>query len=553
MSADLVLRGGRVFTGRASDGLGRAVAIGGGQVLAVGHDDLADLVGPRTRVVDLRGRLVVPGLHDAHTHLLGGALTEEALDLREARCDDDLARPVAARIAERGAQEWVLGRGWDADLWEGGRWPGRAALDAVAPRTPVLLRRRDGHAALCNGAALRLAGITRDTPDPPGGALPKHSDGEPTGLLLEDPALELVSRLVPPASRAAQERALERLAARCARLGITSVQDDPSFDEALAPAAVYAKLLAAGKLPLRVQLWRRLGRAADALASDEAALAASGAPERRVAFGLLKGYLDGSLGSRTALLFQPYCDAPSAGTGIPVTPPELLVERARAAHRRGHQVGLHAIGDRAAALALDVFEAVAASEGLDSVRARRHRIEHAQLVRPEDVARLGRLCAVASVQPIHLASDLRIAESRLGAHRCASCGYPWRSFADREEAQGSTLAFGTDYPVEPLDPLPNLACAVSRRSPREPGLPPTSPKTFEPNQAVSLAEALEAYTSGSARACHREAWLGQLAPGFAADLAVFSADLFELPPSDWPALRCDLTVVDGQVVWEAVG
>lgn len=538
--ADLVLAGGTVFTG---DGVCRAVALRGGVVVAAGGDEVArDWTGRATRVVSLEGRAALPGLHDAHTHLLGGALAMDALDLLGARSDDDLARAVAARVAARGPREWVLGRGWDADLFPGGRWPTRAALDAVAPATPVLLRRRDGHAALANGAALRLGGIDARTPDPPGGQLLRDARGEPTGILLEDPALELVSKRVPTPTLDAQTRALEGALARLAALGITSVQDDPSFDETLAPAAAYAALHARGLLTARVSLWRRLERPLEALEEDERALDATGVPRALLAFGLLKGYLDGSLGSRTALLEAPYeDDCGHANVGLPLLDPETAIARVRQAHRSGRQVGLHAIGDLAVARALDAYEAVAREAGPTSLRAARHRVEHAQVFRPGDVERLARLGVVASVQPIHLASDLRIAEERLGPARCAHA-YPWRALAD----QGALVAFGTDFPVEPLDPWPNVACAVTRRSPREPDLP-----AFWPDQALTLHEALTAYTLGAARAAHREAWLGRLAPGYAADVVVLSRDPFAIPADELPGVEAVMTIVGGRVVHES--
>lgn len=537
-AADLVLAGGTVFTG---DAVCSAVALRGGVVVAAGGDEVARAwTGPATRVVSLAGRAALPGLHDAHTHLLGGALAMDALDLLDARSDDDLARAVAARLAARGPGEWVLGRGWDADLFPGGRWPTRAALDAVAPDTPVLLRRRDGHAALANAAALRLAGIDARTPDPPGGQILRDARGEATGLLLEDPALELVSKRAPTPTLEAQTRALERGLARLAALGITSVQDDPSFDETLRPAAAYAALHARGLLTARVSLWRRLERPLAALEEDERALAATGTPRALLAFGLLKGYLDGSLGSRTALLEAPYHDD-CAHAGLPLLDPETATSRVLTAHRSGRQVGLHAIGDLALARALDAYEAVAREAGPTSLRAARHRVEHAQVFRPGDVERLARLGVVASVQPIHLASDLRIAEERLGAARCAHA-YPWRALVD----QGALVAFGTDFPVEPLDPLPNVACAVTRRSPREPHLP-----AFWPAQGLTLQEALAAYTVGAARAAHREAWLGRLAPGYAADVVVLSRDPFAVAPDELPTVEAVLTIMGGRVVYEA--
>lgn len=537
--ADLVLRGGRVFTGA---GWARALAVRAGRVLlAGGEEQVAPLVGRGTRVVELAGRLLTPGLHDAHTHLLGGALTEEQLDLSGVRSSEELAARVAARIADRGPEGWVLGRGWDADELPGGGWPARADLDRVSPRTPALLRRRDGHAALANSEALRRAGLGPGTPDPPGGRLLRLPTGELSGILLEDPALELVSRLLPPATSAEKEHAAERLCSRAASLGITSLEDDPSFDASLQAERVYGALWGRGRLPVRVRIWRKLGRPEDELRAEDEVLAGSGVPAGRVAFGLMKGYLDGSLGSRTALLEAPYADAPELGGGVPVTEPDQLLAWALQAHRAGRQVGLHAIGDRAVRLALDVYEAIGAAEGAPSLRAARHRVEHAQMFRPEDVARLARLGVVASVQPIHLASDMRVAAPRLGAERCRT-SYCWRALL----RAGAALAFGTDYPVEPLDPWPGIATALTRRSPREPGLP-----AFEPDQALRLEEALAAATRGAAFAAHGEHRLGALVPGALADLAVFSPDPDgAADAAALAAVRCELTAVEGQVVFE---
>lgn len=542
-AAELVLEGGPVFTG---EGWARALAVRDGRVVAVAADERAarEWVGPRTRVVSLAGRTALPGFHDAHTHLLGGGLAEAACDASPARSPADLgalvARELAARAASPGAPSardaWVVGRGWDADLFPGRALPTRAPLDAAAPGVPVLLRRRDGHAALASGRALALAGIDRDTADPPGGRIVRDAGGEPTGLLLEEPAIELVGRHVPPLEVAAQERALARVVRRAAALGITSVQDDPSYaDDGLRAAERYAALLARGELPLRVTLWRRLGRPLEELAAEEAALEALGLPPERLRYGLLKGYLDGSLGSRTALLFAPYADDEAGGRGIALDAGGFIPAEVAEAHRAGYQVGLHAIGDRAAALALDAF---AGAGPPASVRAARHRIEHAQLFRAEDVARLGALGGVASLQPIHLAEDMRVAPERLGPARCA-LAFPFAAL----RAAGAPLAFGTDYPIERLEPLPGVFCALTHRSPRAPELP-----ALAPAQAIPLEAALAAYTAGAAWAARQEGALGRLAPGQLADVAVLDADLTALPPEALPDVRCVLTLLGGEPV-----
>ncbi|MEZ6186835.1 MAG: amidohydrolase [Planctomycetota bacterium] len=530
--AELLLRGGHVLT---PDGEAQAVAIAGGRIVAVG-DDLDGWIGPETEVLELEGKLVTPGLHDAHTHLLGGALTRDQLDLTRCWEDEHLAEAVAARIAERGPEAWVLGRGWDADKFPGGEWPSLASLDAVSPDTPVLLRRRDGHAAIANTKALQLAGIGPETPDPEGGELLRDDEGNLTGILLEDPALELVSVHVERPSAERQEALLAVAVRELSAYGITSVDDDPSFDDRLEPAARYTALYERGELPLRVRIWRKLGRDLDALRAEEQALTA---PRERIDYGLLKGYLDGSLGSRTALMLEPYHDA---GTyGVQVTPTEVLQERALAAHRAGYQVGLHAIGDHAARLALEIYEAIAEAEGPDAVRERRHRIEHAQFFAPSDVYRCGDLGAVASVQPIHLAEDMQIAARRLGSER-AERGYPWRSLM----AAGAPLALGTDYPVEELDPWQGIHCAVHRTSPRDPGADPLGI-----DERLTLREALVAYTHGAAFAAHLEHERGSIAPGQLADLAVFDPNPLRQHPAFMHETACVLTILGGEVVHRA--
>jgi predicted amidohydrolase YtcJ len=526
---------GPVFTGEVwAEGL----AVAGERVLGVGPE-ARDLCGPQTRVVSLRGRCAMPGLHDAHTHLLGGALAGETPDMGWVSSSVELAEVVRAWIEERvgDRQGWVYGRGWEADRFPGGAWPERAALDAVAPDVPVLLRRRDGHAAIANAVALRRAGIGRDTPDPPGGRILRDAAGEPTGVLLEDPALELVTRLIPPPDRPTRLRALRRVCAEAVSLGITSIQDDPSYDERLEAGALYAELSEAGHLPLRISVWRKLGTCWDQLAREEAELAARVGAEH-VEYGLLKAYLDGSLGSRTALLHADYADAPGQ-RGVDLDEGGGLAERVRDAHQRGYQVGLHAIGDLAVTRAVELFAAAGPAE---EVRARRHRVEHAQLFRPEDVAFLARVGAVASVQPIHLASDLLICAQRIGAARCASA-YPWGALRDA----GALLAFGTDFPIEPLSPLDGLFTALTRQAPPDRGV---GAEPFHIEQVLTLDEGLRAYTLGAAEAAHQERERGHLSPGALADVAVFSLDLSALTPDEWVGARCDLTLRGGEVVFE---
>jgi predicted amidohydrolase YtcJ len=535
MHAELVFRGGRVFTGLEHRPFAEALAVQGGRIAFAGAEsDAKRLVGPKTRVVELGGRLALPGFHDAHTHLLGAGLVQDELSLLGARSPEE----CAARVRERAARsrEWITGRGWDADLFQGGAWPHKKVLDAVAPKTPVLLFRRDGHAAWANARALEAAGIARRTRDPLHGKIVRDERGEATGILLEEPAIALVRSKVPAPTLERRLRAAERGLELARSLGVTSLHDDASYDDRLEPGAVYSRLLAGGKLTARVNLWQRLGRPIGELRAERDALPES----TRLGYGLLKGFLDGSLGSRTALLHAPYCDHAEAGAGISLIDPRVLEERVLEAHAKGFQVGLHAIGDKAATLALDAFEAVARVHGPESLRAARHRIEHGQVLTARDVARAGALGIVASVQPVHLASDMKIALARLGPERCRT-SYPWRALVEARTA----LAFGTDYPVESLDPLRGIFCAVVRRSPDDPGAEP-----FFPSQRLSREEALLAYTAGSAFAAHQDRFLGRFAQGLLADVAVLSLDPFSIPAERLAEVRCDMTFVDGECVFE---
>lgn len=541
MRADLLLRGGRVFTADPASPFAEAVAIQGDRVLAVGDERaVRDTLGPGTRVLELEGRLALPGFHDAHTHALGAGLLAQELDLERETTPEACAARVAARARERPG-DWVLGRGWDADRFPGGAWPHRALLDAAAPGVPVFLVRRDGHAAWASGRALALAGIGPGRADPPHGKIGRGPGGELTGILLEAAAIDLVRSVVPAPSLARRVEAAARSLALAREHGVTSLQDDASYDDRLEPARAYGALLERGELTARVTLWQRLGRPVEDLRAERAALPPSGdAP--RLAFGMLKGFLDGSLGSRTAHLCDPYSDDPAHGCGIALLEPAELSRRVALAHEAGFQVGLHAIGDRAVARALDAYESLARAGDPGRVRAARHRVEHAQHFRPADVARLGALGAVASVQPIHLAKDSRIAPARLGPERCRT-SYPWRALLEA----GAPLAFGTDYPVEGIVPLRGVFCAVARRDPDEPGGP-----AFHPEQALGLAEALAAYTAGSAFAAHQERALGRLAPGFLADVAVLSRDPFAVEPGELPGIVADVTILGGEVVFERV-
>ncbi len=531
LSADLVLVGGRVWPG---EGLpeGTAIAIAGERVLAVGDDAaVRRFVGPLTRVVELAGRLVVPGFNDAHVHFLDGGFGLLSVDLRPARDEADFAKRLGdhAKALPRGA--WIMQGNWDHEAWPSKALPTRQLIDAVTPEHPVFVSRLDGHMALANSLALRLAGVTRDTRDPAGGTIVRDASGEPTGIL-KDNAAEFVFRVVPEASREMNLRAARAALAEAARVGVTTIQDNSAVDA----LPTYQQLRAQRELTARIYVWRY---AAASLAPLLATGVRTGLGDEWIRVGALKILSDGSIGSATAALFEPFVSNP-ASRGLLLHTPEELQRLIGEADAAGFQLAVHAIGDRANSLVLDAFERAAAADG---PRDRRLRIEHAQHVRPADIARFKALGVIASVQPSHCIDDMRFVEKHVGRSRLADA-YRWKSFLDA----GVALAFGTDWFVEPLDPRLGLYAAVTREFPE--GGPAGG---FQPQEKITLAQALGAYTRGSAYAEFAETQKGTLAPGMLADLAVFEKDLFRIPPRQMLTTPVDMTVVGGRVVFERNG
>ncbi len=535
MGVDLVLHNGAIFSPERPSGRPEplGVACAGERIVAVGPDrDVLAMAGPGARRVDLRGRLVVPGFNDAHIHFTDGGFSLLQVDARGVRSEEELAARAVERARAAGPGRWVTGRGWDQHLFGGGRWPTRAALDRLLPDTPVLLRRHCGHAGLASGAALRAAGIGRETPDPPGGRIGRDpATGEPDGLVYET-AVERVMAAVPPPSREERLAGLRTVSARARAAGLTSVQDERGDLD------LYLELDAAGELTARVSVWARILTPLDEL---EAWRASYPAGHPRLRPGLLKGYLDGSLGARTALFHEPYADAPDT-CGVAVLDPADVVARVVAADARGFQVGLHAIGDRACTTALDAFAAARARNG---PRDARHRIEHAQNLRPADLARFRALGAVASMQPSHCTGDIAFAAARLGPERSRGA-YAWRSLL----AAGAALAFGSDFPIETLDPRVGLYAAVTRLPLDGSGAP------FVPAERLTLASAIDLHTRGAAHAEFAEAEKGTLEPGKLADLVVLAEDIFAASAADPRRLLdipVDLTIVGGRVVHHRLG
>jgi predicted amidohydrolase YtcJ len=535
--ADLVLRGGRIRTQDRAHPLAEALAVRDGRLVAVGSDaNVAALVGPHTRVVELQGRTALPGLFDAHLHLAGLAEGERRADLVGTASEAEVVARVAAHAAHLAPGAWVLGRGWDQNDWADTAFPTHAALSAALPDRPAALWRVDGHALLANAAALALAGVTEDTPDPPGGRILRDAGGRPSGVLVDN-AMTLVETHVPPLSAAELRDALPRVVAGLHRLGITAVAD---AGVPLSRARAYAELAREGRLELRVHVM--LDADDPAVWTDSPGLPARNLDGRgRVSVRAVKAYADGALGSRGAALLAPYADDPTQ-SGLLLTPPERFAALAERCLRAGWQLCTHAIGDRANRLVLDAYAAaLAAVPPLErAVPDPRLRIEHAQVLDPADVPRFGQLGVVASMQALHQSSDCPWAGARLGAER-ERYAYAWRALLDA----GALLCGGSDAPVESPDPLLALHAFVARPDPGG-----RSPGGWHTEQALTREEALAALTTWAAQACFEESRLGRLVPGMAADVVVLSGDPLEVPVEALPDLRVDLTVFDGRVVHE---
>lgn len=528
--ADLILHGGRVLTMLEPEPqpVPTAIACRDGRVVLVG-DDAAVLAlrGPETTVVDLKGAVALPGLVDSHAHLygLGKALSE--IDLVGVRSEGEGVRRVVAAAGSM-PEGWLLGRGWDQNLWPGSRWPTRGSLDAAAPGRAVLLRRVDGHAAWASSEALRLAGITAATADPEGGAIQRGAGGEPTGVLI-DRAIDLVQAVIPPPSAAEVRRRVLLAVEHCLALGLVGVHEMGVPWERL---ELYEDLAARGDLALRLVCYLdddaetlARGFARGPFSTDDLMLHVPG----------VKLYADGALGSRGALLLSDYTDDPG-NRGLQLSSDAHLrgvCERAAAA---GLQVATHAIGDAANRLMLDLYEAVMGAR----LPAARWRIEHAQILDAADLPRFASLGVIAAMQPIHCTSDMDWAVHRLGPGRLAGA-YAWRSLLD----SGAMLCFGTDFPVEPAAPLPGLFAARTRT--HADGTPAGG---WLPQERLDGRTALRLYTMGGAYAAFLEDHAGVLAVGRLADITVLSGDPTAVAPAELLELQALYTIVNGTIRWQ---
>ena len=535
-AADLVLLNGKVWTVDKARPEVEAVAVWRDRILAVGTTrEVRRLVGPRTRVIDLKGKRVVPGFYDSHVHLLGSGLRLAQVALKDARNEAEFGRRLREFDRKLPRDRWLLGGEWDHDRTFKGVLPTAALIDKYVPDRPVFLRRYDGHMAVVNSRVLKLAGISVKTPDPSGGVIyRKAGSKEPSGLL-RDNAMSLVERLVPAVTQGEIVESVRAALDEARRVGVTSVQDMDGSDARTRRQLfrLYQQLAKSGKLTLRIDLRWPL-----AAWNDLARLGVeAGHGDDWVRIGGLKGFVDGSLGSSTAKMFEPYLNEPGS-TGVYVTPLARLREYTLAADRAGLNVAVHAIGDRANAELLDIFAEVAKING---PRDRRFRIEHAQHLRPQDYKRFRELGVIASIQPYHAIDDGRWAEGRIGAKRCAS-SYANRSLLDA----GAKVAFGSDWSVAPLNPLLGIDAAVNRRT-----LDGKHPRGWFAEQKISVAEAIEAYTLTSAYAAFQEKDRGSLEKGKLADLVVLSRDILAKDEQDRIAdTEVLLTVVGGRVVHE---
>ena len=520
---------GRVWTGDSAQPWAGAVASRGDTIVAVGDSaKLASLIGPGTTVLANGRAMVVPGFMDGHTHFVDGGVQLASIDLRSSRTPEEFIGRLKAFALERRPGEWILGGDWDHENWPGTPLPRRDWIDSVTPNNPVFVNRLDGHMGVANSAALKAAGITRATRDIPGGVIVRDPrTGEPTGVLKDNAQLPVYAA-IPAATDEQRDAALRRAMALAASKGVTATAH---MSASLADLDAYLRARRAGDLTIRVAVYLPL----ETWKQVADTVAAAGSGDDWVRIGGVKGYVDGSLGSTTALFYEPYLDAPSTG-GLLRTPEDSLRAWIGAADSAGLQVAVHAIGERANGLLLDIYDSVARAHGN---RDRRFRIEHTQHLRRGDIDRIARTGVIASMQPYHAIDDGRWAEKRIGPERIKTT-YAFRSLLDRH----AQLAFGSDWNVAPLDPILGIYAAVTRRT-----LDGKNPGGWVPEEKITVEEALRAYTAGNAYGVFAEGTRGKLAQGYRADIVLLDKDLTAIPPETIDRVRVRQTVVGGRVVF----
>jgi predicted amidohydrolase YtcJ len=528
-TADLVVFNANVHTMSPAQKKATSIAVLGNKIIAIGNDaSTKSLIGPKTRVIDAKGKLVIPGFNDAHVHFLEGGFQLSSVDLRSAKTPQEFVERIKTFASKLPKGRWILGGKWDHENWTPNNLPTAAMIDAVTPDNPVFIDRLDGHMALANTLAMNRAKVDKTIKDVDGGEIVRDSTGNPTGIF-KDSAMVYISRVIPEFSFEEKLEAAMAATDYAASLGVTSVQDMSAGTD----VGVYQELLRQGKLKTRVygcsplsdyKRWQNAG-----------VRYAFGDPMLRV--GCLKGYADGSLGSTTAWLFEPYLDAPTS-TGLASDEIPKMEEMIAGADKAGLQINIHAIGDKANATVLDGFAKIEQANG---TRDRRFRIEHAQHLRQEDIKRFGANKVVASMQPFHIIDDGRWAWKRLDEKRLKGT-YAFRTLLD----SGAVLAFGSDSPVAPLNPLFGVYAAVTRRT-----LDDKNPNGWIPEQKITVEETVRAFTWGSAYAEFQENLKGTLEPGKLADFVIVSDDIFTIDAAKIRDVKIILTVVDGRVAFEA--
>ena len=530
-AADLIVTHANIYTVDRQHPRAEAVAVIGERIVAVGsRAEIDSWRGPATRVIDAHGRLLLPGFNDSHVHFTDGGAALAEVQLNDAGSVEELRHRLATQVARTARGEWILGGDWDETKWSPRQQPTAALIDDVTRDVPVFISRYDGHQGLANSAAMRLAGISTGTADVAGGVIVRDETGAPTGIF-KDAAQELLFKVIPPRSHEQRLAAARRALAYAASVGVTSVQH---MSVEFADVEVYSELLEKGELTTRIYCapleteWQAQARVG--------MRRAWGSPYLRL--GAVKGFADGSIGSRTAALLKPYSDEPD-NRGIlsaEMHPPEAMRERLMQADAAGLQLRVHAIGDRAISMVLDMFEAIEKANGYHD---QRMTIEHAQHMAPDDLERFARLHVIASMQPYHAIDDGRWVEARIG-HERARTSYAWRSLLDH----GVTLAFGTDWYVAPLNPLLGLYAAVTRAT-----LDGKNPQGWIPEQRITLAEAVEAYTLGSAFAEFQEKEKGSITAGKLADMVILSDDIFAIKSEAIRNVKVETTIVGGKLVY----
>jgi len=527
----LVLYNGKLHTQDPDYPQATAVAIRDGRILAVGSDaEIESLTSPNTQAIDLKGRLVLPGFTDCHIHFQEYALRRSQVILDGVDDWQEVQRRIRAGVEHANPGEWVLGGGWNQNLWGDGTLPSKANLDDISPQNPVALSRTDGHSMWVNSLALKKAGITAETPDPPKSRIDRDPDsGEPTGILREWKAIRLIQDVIPEPDDETIATALRESITEAHRLGLTGIHEMRVEGEKKPALRAFLRLRQWGELPLRVACMIPVEYLGEAIALG----LGSGFGDATLCIGGVKLFADGSMGSGTAWMLEPFGGSDD-NYGLVVTPKEELSDVARRAQATGISLAIHAIGDRAVRTVLDVLTEI--QRGQPS--ALRHRIEHVQCIHPSDVHRLAKLGVIASMQPPHIMDDWAVADRVWGKR--GQYAYAFRSLLDA----GTHLAFGSDCPVAPLNPLLGIQAAVLRQDRK--GEPEGG---WYPGERLTVAEAVRGYTLGAAYAVGLEDVLGSITPGKLADMVVLSRDIFTIPPEEIPDTQVDYTIFDGRAVY----